>query len=420
MSMLSRIFNTSARNPADWLVKLVGGKETASGVTINAQTSLTISTVWQAVNVIAGDVAQLPLETYKREEDGNRERDTDHAAYPILKRRPNRYMTALQFKQTIQSHALLWGNGYAQIQRNSMGEPIALWPLLPSMTSPRINGSGNLVYDTQIGQEGSRKKKTYRSSNVLHIRGLGFDGIMGHSIVSLARESFGMAKAAENHGGNYFKNFATPQGILSLPNNKAPSPEAITQYKNDWKEMQGGENAHDIGVLWGGAEFQPLSMSNKDSQFLESRQFQRTEIASWFNLPPHKVNDLSRATFSNIEEQSRSYLNTSLMRWLITWQEECDVKLLTSQETDSGSHHTEFNVNALLRGDSTSRFNAYATGINNGWLNRNEVRRMENLNRVEGLDEYLVPMNMGKSESDEEPDDTEVVEETDDDGNSAK
>lgn len=399
MSIWNRIINFGLRSKDGW-VQVIGDSKTASGVTITPSTSLTIPTVFQAVTVISGDVAQLPFELYRRDDDDNRTRAKEHPAYSLLKRKPNRYMTALQFKMVMQCHVLLWGNGYAHIQRDSLGRPIALWPLLPSVTKPIMDDQGRLMYETEIGAEGQRKKKTYRASNVLHIRGLGFDGITGHSVVSLARDSWGMSKAAEKHGGNYFKNFATPQGILSLPGSKL-TPEMAEQTKKDWKTLNSNDNDHDIAVLAGGMTFQPLSMSNKDSQFLESRQFQRTEIASWFNLPPHKVNDLSRATFSNIEEQSRDYLNTSLMRWLVTWQEEVDTKLLSDSEYEQGEVYSEFNVNAFLRGDIKSRYEAYATGVTNGWLNRNEVRRMENLNSVDGLDEYLVPLNMGNSGEDQ-------------------
>ncbi len=403
MSALKRIMN-QITNTTTTLVQLFGTDKTASKVRIDAFTSLTISSVWQAVNVIAGGVAQLPLITYERDQNGNRDRATKHSVYQLLKRRPNRFMTALQFKMTLQSHVLLWGNAYAHIQRDVMGNPIAMYPLLPHLTRPVVDERGNLTYETQIGPEGYRKFKVIKAQDVLHLRGLGFDGLQGYSVVSMARESFGLAKAAERHGATYFGNYATPQGILKVPGPR-PTNEQMAQTKADWKKLNSGDNEHDVAVLYGGMEFTPMSMSNKDSQFLESRQFNRSEVASWFNLPPHKVGDLSRATFSNIEEQNSDYLNTSLMFWLCVWQEECGDKLLSDKEKEEESHYMEFNTAALLRGNTKSRYESYAIGVTNGWVSRNEVRQKENLNRVDGLDEFLVPLNMGKSSEDKTSDD---------------
>lgn len=407
---------TTIASPSKWLTEMVGGPQTAAKVRIDPHTALTISSFWQGVNVISRDVAQLPLLTYERTSAG-KERAKEHPAFALLRRRPNRFMTAFQFKQTLQAHILTWGNAYAYIQRNSLGQPIALWPLLPNLTKPVIDSRGQLVYETEIGPPDRREKRIYRASNVIHLRGLGFDGLQGYSVVTMARESLGLAKATERHGATYFGNYATPQGILSIPGNR-PSNETVEQVRRDWKKMTSGENENDVALLYGGWKFEPMGMSNKDSQFLEARQFSRTDIAGWLNLPPHKVGDLSRATFTNIEEQNRDYLATSLMGWLVTWQEECEEKLLSTAEKETDSHFMEFNVMALLRGDTAARNAAYTAGINGGWLNRNEVREFENLNRVEGLDEFLVPLNMGgsnDSDEPEEPDDSDPEEDPEED-----
>lgn len=396
MSIASQVKNaiTSVSNPANWFAELIGGNTTNSGQRVNGQTALSISTVWQAINVISGDVGQLPLQRFKRLEDDSRERSKD----PVMEIKPNRMMTPIKLKETLQAHALVYGNGYAAIKRNPDGSVRSLTVLIPTTVTLFFNSQNNLRYRVTTNRGDETYIKEFKDTEILHIRGLGYDGQQGYSVVSLAAESMGIAKAAEKHGANYFKNFATPQGLLKMPGNM-PKPEAIEQTKRDWKTLQSGDNDHDIAVMYGGMEFQPLAFTNKDSQFLESREFQRTEIASWFNLPPHKVGDLSRATFTNIEEQNRDYLTTSLMYWLVTWQEECTDKLLSDAQKKRGYYY-EFNTAALLRGDTQSRFNSYASGINNGWLSRNEARKMENLDSIDGLDEYLLPLNMTRSEPD--------------------
>lgn len=392
MSIVSSIRSliSNSHTPQNWFSELIGGAKTASGVRVNGYTALTVSTVWQAVNVISGDVAQLPLSRYKRTSDDGRERDKDS----LIEMRPNRLMTPLKLKETLQSHALIYGNGYAWINRSSQGTPIEIIPLNPTRTSPFFDEKKQLKYKTQVEVRGVQEEKTYQSKNILHISGLGFDGLKGYSVVTLASDSIGMAKAAESHGGNYFKNDATPTGLLSLPGGR-PTAESVEETRREWKRQHSGEE-NSIGILYGGMTFQPLAFTNKDSQFLESREFQRSEIASWFKLPPHKVGDLSRATFGNIEEQNRDYLNMSLMYWLCNWQEECNEKLLSDEQKESGYYY-EFNTAALLRGDTASRAAYYSRGILDGWLSRNETRKMENRNSVEGLDDYLVPLNMASN-----------------------
>lgn len=409
-------WNSGLKEPSEWLRLALGATPTHSGVTVNGYTALTFASVWKAVNLIAGDLALMPTLLYKRTENENRERATSHTAFVLLKRRPNRFMSAATFKQIIQSHALLWGNGYARIIRNARGEPVEMIPLLPNVTKPVIE-DGRLWYETRLGSNLDKGQSIetvrLRPANVLHIRGLGFDGLSGYSVISLARNSWGLGLAAEKHGSHYFKNYATPQGVLENVGGR-PSAETVAQTRDDWSTFQSGENEHSIALLYGGTKFVPMSMSNKDSQYLESRQFQRTEVASWFNLPAHKVNDLERATFSNIEALNRDYLNTALMRWLVTWEQECNEKLLTEEEKNNDTHFFEFLTAALLRGDTITRYQSYDLGLRARFLRPAEVRRMENMNTVPEDEEYLPLQGVaagsetpGEPKPDEEDDDEE-------------
>lgn len=379
---------SGTRNPAQWLIDWIrGGDEAHSGVTVNGKTAVTFAPVWQATNVLAGDVAQLPIVKLKRTTGNNKERDPQHPAFRLLMRRPNKYMNPGTFKQTIMYHALHWGNGYAEIQRDNRGRPIALTPLLPDRTEPFVDDAGLLWYVTELPSGAKRK---LRAEHVLHIRGLGFDGLRGYSVITLARNSWGLGLAAEKYAGKFFKNNARPAAVLEHP--KTLDEEATKRIRRSWNEIyEGLENVERIAILWEGMQYKPMSMSNRDSQWLEARQYQRTDVASWFNLPAHKVNDLARATFTNIEELNRDYLNRSLMGWLVTWQEECHEKLLTEAEKASDEHLFEFNVAALLRGDLVKRYQAYAIGIASRILNPNECRGYENLNSYEGGDEFINP-----------------------------
>jgi len=418
MSILKTLSNaiSSVGNPSTWLVDGLGGSKTPSGITMNPQTALSISTVYQAVRVISGDVGQMPMKRYKSDGNGNRSHEQDY----VVEKDPSKLITPLKFKETLQAHALLYGNGYALITRgpvNKVSDPEAageikeLTILLPDRVNVGINKNGYVQYNVTAGEPGKQVVYSYRPSDIFHLRGLGFGGLEGYSVVSYAADSFGLAKAAENHGGRYFANSAIPSGLLSLPGSR-PSAEAANQIREDWTRSQSGENGQKVGLLFSGAKYEPLGLTNVESQFLESREFSRSDIASWFNLPPHKVGDLNRATFSNIEEQNRDYLTTSLMYWLVNWQEEADKKLLSDEQKKSGYYY-EFNTAALLRGDTASRFEAYGKAINDGWMSRNEVRQMENKNTVEGLDDYLIPLNMG-----EVGDDTESLEGNSDISNS--
>lgn len=406
---------SSTSNPADWFIKWIGGGEkTRAGVRINGETALTYATVWQAVNVIAGDVSQLPIKLYRMNGE-DRESDREHPASRLVRRRPHPHISAGTFVQTLQAHALMWGNGYAQIVRNGAGRPVRLLPLLPDRTYPVIKG-GRLWYETRVGSERDQEKPaenkimTVNPQNMLHIKGLGFDGLAGYSVIKLARESWGLGLSAEQHGAKWFGNYAMPSGYLKFQGKLAEDTK--NEFRKEWSKLYGGENSSSTAVLTGDWDYKALTMSNEDSQFLESRKFQRSEVASWFNLPPHKVGDLERATFSNITDQNRDYLERSLMRWLVTWQEELNEKLLSEKEKEQESHYFEFMTDAFLRGNKTERTEAQVSQVLNGLASINDIMRQENMNSIgpDG-DVRFMPLNIttveraieGPPERDENP-----------------
>jgi HK97 family phage portal protein len=375
-------------NPARWFLDALGGGNSDSGITVNGKTALTYAPVWQANNVIAGDVSQLPVFVVKHNGD-NRERVREHPGFRLLHGRPNDVMTSQTFKMTLQSHALMWGNGYAVINRRG-GRPEELLPLLPDRTWPVVE-DGTLGYMSKI----DGKDVPFSPMDILHIKGLGFDGLVGHSVIALARNSWGLGMAAEKNGGSFFKNSSRPSGVLQHPG-KFRNPEAGEKLRKNWEALhQGVDNAMRVAILEEGMTFNPMSMSNKDSQWLEARQFQRIDVASWFNLPPWKLGADVATSYSSLEVQSQAYLNQALMRWLVTWEEELTFKLLTEVEKRSGDFEFKFSTAPLLRGDTKSRFEAYAIGKQWGVWSTNDIRAMEDVNGIgDDGDDYWRPANM--------------------------
>lgn len=369
--------NSTTISPARWFLDFLrGGAESDSGVVVNGKTALSFAPVWQAVNCIAGDMGQLPLVTYQETADG-RERARNHAAYRLLRRRPNRMMNACTFKETLQQHVLMWGNGRAGIVRDSRGRPTQLVPFLPDRSYEKIV-DGKLWHLTRLGD--SQEEKAFADEHVLHIKGLGFDGISGYSVISMARNNWGLGMAQEKHGNRALKNVAQPGTILETDATFS-EPDAL-KLLADWEAMQAGlDNTLRTALLQRGVKAKTLSMPLKDAEWIEGRKLSRLEAAGWFNLPPHKLGVGDRNGYRGIEHEQQTYLNMSLMRWLIAWQEECDEKLLTEAEKLAESHYCEFNTAALLRGDLLNRYRAYQIGIVNEWLSPDEVRQRENMNK---------------------------------------
>jgi len=382
--------SSSLSNPTAWFMQMLsGGGKTKAGTLINDQTALNISTVWGCVRAIAEDCSRLPLKVYRRKPDGTKELKPDHRIVRMLNLQPNPETTALLARECMTAHAVLRGNGFAEIERTNGGDPVNLWPLHPSNVSVERRG-GRIVYVVR-GETGG--EKVLDASQVFHLRGLGGDGLMGYSVVKVARDSMGLTAAAEEVGSRFFGNASRPSGLLTHPGKL--SPAAKSQLETDFNALSSGvQNSGKNILLQEGLTWTKVSVDPKDAQFLETRQFQVPEMCRWFRMKPHKIADLSRATFSNIEHQDLEYVGDCLMGWLVRWEQEAAIKLLTTQEIDRG-FFVEHVVAGLLRGDLKSRYDAYAVGRQWGWLTANDILKKENENSLgEEGDQLLVPSNM--------------------------
>lgn len=373
------------RDPDGW--RELWGTGTASGVTVSPEGALAHAAVLAAVRLLSDTVASLPLILYRRLPDGGKERATDHQLYHLLHLQPNPRMSAFSLKEALQASLALYGNAYAWIDWGPDGRPQALWPLPPTMVAPEQDQStGDIVYRIQT-REGSQVVGYHQ---VLHIPGFSFDGLIGKSPITMAREAVGLALAQDEHGAAFFARGARMSGVLTYPGSL--SPEARERLRKSWEALSSGrDNAWRTAVLEDGMKFEPLTMPMKDAEWIESRKFSVNEIARIFRVPPHLIGDLERSTYSNIETQSLEFLTFSLRPWLTRWEEALTVQLLTPLERET--YFFEFLTTDLLRGDTKSRFEAYKIAREAGWLSVNEIREAENLRPVPGGDTYLRPLN---------------------------
>jgi len=412
-NLLQRILPLEGPYPltAGRLVEIFGGRQSVTGVAVNQESSLAIPAVYAAVRVITDNVAVLPIMLHRRIE-GGKERATDHPLYRLLHDEPNPWMTPFTFKETLQGHLLLWGNAYAEIVRDGSGQPVALWPLRPpDVQKIQRTASGDLLYTYRVpsgggsgvsGQNGGTGDGTAATKragelveipqrNMFHLRGLSSDGIIGYSPITLHREALGLALAAEEYGARFFGNNASPGGVLQT---KARlSDQAATRLKESWEGAHRGlTEAHRVAILEEGVEWKQVGLPPGDAQFIETRKFQLTEISRLFRVPPHKINDLDRATYSNIDKLEQAFALDGVLPWLVRWEEQITKDLLLPR--DRATYFAEFKMDAQWRADIKTRYEAYGMGRQWGWLSPNDIREFENMNPIEGGDEYLSPINM--------------------------
>ena len=367
-----------------------------SGKRVTEQSAMQMTAVYSCVRILSEAVAGLPLHLYKYNDKGGKEKAIEHPLYRILHDEPNPEMTSFIFRETLMTHLLLWGNAYSQIIRNGKGEIVALYPLMPNKMKVDRDENGVLYYEyTHSSDEADTMKNTtvrLSSYDVLHIPGLGFDGLVGYSPIAMAKNAIGMAIACEEYGAKFFANGAAPSGVLEHPG-VIKDPQRV---RDSWQSTYGGTaNAHRVAVLEEGMKYTPISISPEQAQFLETRKFQINEIARIFRVPPHMVGDLEKSSFSNIEQQSLEFVKYTLDPWVIRWEQALSRALFTEEEKTT--MFIKFNLEGLLRGDYVSRMNGYATARQNGWMSANDIRELENLDLIadeQGGNLYLINGSM--------------------------
>ena len=428
MGILSGLFHsrdkpTNATSGSSYRFFLGGS---TSGKTVTERSAMQMTAVYSCVRILAEAIAGLPLHLYTYKEDSGKEKAIGHPLYLLLHDEPNPEMSSFVFRETLMTHLLLWGNAYAQIIRNGKGEVVALYPLMPNRMTVDRDSSGQLFYSYQMNNSDAPTMKTgtviLKPSDVLHIPGLGFDGLVGYSPIAMAKNAIGLAIATEEYGAKFFANGATPGGLLEYPGT-VKDPDRVRESWN--KGFSGSQNAGKVAILEEGMKYTPISIAPEQAQFLETRKFQINEIARIFRVPPHMVGDLEKSSFSNIEQQSLEFVKYTLDPWVVRWEQSLSRALFTPEEKKQ--YFFKFNVEGLLRGDYQSRMNGYATARQNGWMSANDIRELENLDRIpaeEGGDLYLINGNMlplvhagafadidsGKEESDPDEQSEEVLE----------
>jgi HK97 family phage portal protein len=366
-----------------------GGNVSTAGVSVTVESAMQLSAVWACVRVRSDDIAKLPCILYRRAKDGSKQRAVDHSLYSLIRERPNPRQTAFEFRQTMQANKDLRGNAYAIKEFDTRGRIVALWPLNPVWVTVLQTRDGHELF-YRIAAPGL-PIETLPAEAIVHLRGLSLDGKVGLSPISYHRETIGLAIAAQQYGAAFFGNSAQPQGGLKVPHvlDKANGDLLRASWEQRFK---GAKNAKQLAIFDGGMDWVQTGMDNTDAQYLETRKFQNQQIYALYRMPPHKVGDMERATFSNIEQQALEYVTDCLMSEIVGWEQTLARDLLTDKEREE--YYFELLADALLRGDLKSRYEAYAIARNWGWMSANMILDRENMNRIANGDVFLQPLNM--------------------------
>jgi HK97 family phage portal protein len=366
---------------------IFSGGKSSSGKTVSEGGAMSVATVYACVRVLSETIASLPLNVYQEDEGASKRRvATNHAAYSLLHDNPNDLMTSFIWREIAMSHTLLWGNHYSQIRWSGAGRVLELWPMLPWQVSPKwVDGGRARVYEVRDGTG----KMELKDDEVLHIPALSFDGLQGMGPISKMREDIGLAMATREFGSRFFANDARPGVVLETPgtfNEQASKnlAESIAE------KFSGLENKFKMLVLEQGVKMHTIQMPLEDAQFLETRKFQRTEICGAFRVPPYMVGDLTEANYNNMEQQDLGFAKHTIVPWCVRWEQELNRKLFVR----GTGYYAKFALQGLLRGDYRTRTEGYRSGIQAGWLTRNEARGFEELDPIDGLDTPLMQLNM--------------------------
>ncbi|MCP4568398.1 MAG: phage portal protein [FCB group bacterium] len=388
MGILPRLLESRKYGPSNdyWYNPVVS--PTGSGVLVSEKDAAKYLTVFACTSLISGDVGRLPLNLYRKRKGGGKDAVTDHKMYDVLHNAPNPDMSSFLYRETSQGHLLYWGNHYSSIERDNAGNIIALWPI-PDPGAVRVyRRNGALVYEYEV----DGKPVTRRRDQIFHIPGFGFNGLVGMSMIGIAREAIGMGLAAETFGSNYFSQGTHPAGILSMDVDLGDSEgEYLKALKTNY---EGVGKSHSVMVFQNGETYTPLTVPMDDAQFLETRDHQKIEICGMYHVPPHKIAIHGQnSNYNNLEQENASYVDSCLMHWLVRWESAISLQLLTEKERRSGLFF-EFQVQGLLRGDSAARADYYNKLFQVGAMSPNKILNLENMNPVEGGDQHFVMLNM--------------------------
>ena len=376
----------SLLSPSGWITDYFEGGASKSGEVVTEDRALKHTTIYACIKLLAETVAQLPIKLYRKDADGEQvEQIVDHPVADLLDE-PNRFQSTFELFELLMAHAAGWGNGYLHTERNVLGEVIAIVPMHPSRIEPVVDGR-EVVYLYQA-DDGGRAKIPAR--NVIHIRALGTDILKGISPIRAHAEAIGAAIAAVKFGGGFFGGNATLGGVLEVPDTL--NDEARMRLRRSWEALK-GQGYAGTAVLEEGLKYTPIGIPPEESQFVQTRQLSRSELAAIWSIPPHMIGDLGNTAYNNIAEQSLHFMRHTMTPWVRKIEERLDRVLLSTEER-RGGFYIKMRMQALLRGTPKDRFDTYRTAITTGWMSRNEARVMEDMNPIDGLDEVLVPLNM--------------------------
>lgn len=367
------------------------GSNSAAGVSVTPDSALQATAVYGCVRILAETLGMIPLNVFKRGENNSRSKATDHPLHKLLHDSPNERQTSIEFREMLMGHLALRGNAYAQIIFAKNGSVMELRPIHPDHIELKVLDEMRWFYSYRSPI--SNKNFNLRSDEVLHLKGVSLDGWTGLSPIDTLRDVVGTTMAADEHSARFFGNNARPGGVLTYPTKL--NAKELQNLRESWERVHNGpQNSNKVAILEGGLKWESVSMTNEQSQFLQNRQFQITEIARIFRIPPHMIGDLTKSSFSNIEQQSQEFVTYTMMPWFVRW-EQAILKSLFS-EKEQQTFFAEFNTNALLRGDTTARGQYYQLARVNGWMNIDEIRELENMNPLpDGLGQtYMQPLNM--------------------------
>lgn len=384
----------SLKTPPQWFVDYFGCGESSAGVHVGHQSALHYTPFWASVRIISGTLAALPFKVYERLDDGGKRPQPMHKVYALVHERPNEYMDWVTFCETRMAHVLCYGNGYAEIQRDGAGRPVALWPLLPNRTSRQVGDDGVPYYEvrTETGES-----IPLRDENVLHIKGLGFDGYTGYDVISYHKDAIGYGIAVKEYGARFYQNDANPGGVLECPT--AMSDKAFDRLKTSWNEKHTGlSNAHRMQILEEGTKWTKIGVEPDKAQAIEAQKFTVDDCARIFQIPPHKIGSMEYSKYNNVEQLQIDFVCTTMLYWFRKWEQEINYKLFMPSER--GRMFCEILADAALRGNTEARTAFYAAGRQWGYLSINDIRAKENLNPIGPAgDIYLDPLNMAPAGS---------------------